>query len=76
MIFIFFKVSMFNLYIDGSIHNNFRINRYLSERLNEWWGITMDTFVIPQHNLRNLDLRTESPQTIMPHNDNDNFLYY
>ena len=36
----------------------------------------MDTFVIPQHNLRNLDLRTESPQTIMPHNDNDNFLYY
>ena len=44
--------------------------------IKEWWGITMDTFVIPQHNLRNLDFRTESPQTIMPHNDNDNFLYY
>ena len=36
----------------------------------------MDTFVISQHNLRNLDFRTESPQTIMPHNDNDDFLYY
>ena len=36
----------------------------------------MDTFVTPQHKLRKLDFRTESPQTIMPHNDNDNFLYY
>ena len=34
MIFIFFNVHMFNLYIDGSIYNNFRIPCYLSERLN------------------------------------------
>jgi len=33
----------------------------------------MDTFVIPQHNLRKFDFQTESPQTIMPDNDNDNF---
>ena len=38
--------------------------------------VFMDTFVTPQHKLRKLDFRTESPQTIMPHNDNDNFLYY